>query len=103
MNRTLSLIQLGLAALLLCCLFHLPYGYYMIVRLAAMAGFGYLALHYSGQQRNTLALVCVGLALLFQPFFKIVLGRMLWNIVDVLAAVFVVGMLLWSNRMANKA
>ena len=33
----------------------------------------------------------IALALLFQPFFKIALGRTIWNIVDVLVAVFLLG------------
>jgi hypothetical protein len=28
-----------------------------------------------------------GLALLFQPFFKIALGRQMWNIVDVIVGI----------------
>lgn len=28
-----------------------------------------------------------GLALLFQPFFKVVLGRQIWNIVDVIVRI----------------
>ena len=30
------------------------------------------------------------LALLFQPFFKLALGRTIWNIVDVMVAIFLV-------------
>jgi len=32
-------------------------------------------------------IIFVGLALLFQPFFKISLGREIWNIVDVIVGV----------------
>ncbi len=31
--------------------------------------------------------IYVALALLFQPFFKIALGRQVWNIVDIVVAV----------------
>jgi hypothetical protein len=37
---------------------------------------------------KTFSLVCIGLVLLFQPFFKIALGRELWNLIDVILAVF---------------
>jgi hypothetical protein len=35
--------------------------------------------------------VFVILALLFQPFFKIALGRTLWNIVDVIVGIGLIG------------
>jgi hypothetical protein len=35
-----------------------------------------------------MAVVYVCLAILFQPFFKIALGRALWNIVDVFVGVW---------------
>lgn len=64
----------------------MPYGYYELVRFAALIGFAFLA--YDASKRgNTLAAVTyAALALLFQPFFKVALGRELWNIVDVIVA-----------------
>nr|WP_103727078.1 DUF6804 family protein [Flavobacterium croceum] len=35
---------------------------------------------------NPKVFIYISLALLFQPFIKIVLGRTLWNIVDVIVA-----------------
>lgn len=43
------------------------------------------------KQQTTLSIICGSIALLFQPFMKIALGRGLWNIVDVVSAAF----LLW--------
>jgi hypothetical protein len=40
-----------------------------------------------------------GLALLFQPFFKIALGREIWNIVDVIVGI---GLLLSIYRKPSK-
>ncbi len=64
----------------------MPYGYYQFVRFAAMVGFSVLA--YTEHQRGSevMMLVFLALALLFQPFFKIALGRDLWNLVDVIVA-----------------
>ena len=64
----------------------MPYGYYQLVRFLAFIGFGYLA--YQAKQRNinTTVIIYAALALLFQPFFKIALGRELWNILDVVVA-----------------
>jgi hypothetical protein len=32
-------------------------------------------------------IIYIGLALLFQPFFKIALGRQMWNIIDVVIGI----------------
>ena len=64
----------------------MPYGYYQFVRFIGLVGFALLA-YISYQHDNAkVAIVYIVLALLFQPFIKIVLGRTIWNIVDVLAA-----------------
>ena len=85
-------IKILLAILLLLCLADMPYGYYQFVRWAAMVGFALLAYHASEAKRNKEMIIYVGLALLFQPFFKVALGRQGWNLVDVVVAVG----LLWS-------
>jgi hypothetical protein len=63
----------------------MPYGYYQLVRVVATAAFAFLAYQ---ERENSLLWVFVGLALLFQPFEKIALGRTLWNGVDIVVAVF---------------
>ena len=65
----------------------MPYGYYQFVRLAALVGFALLAFQSNNDKKNTEAIIYLGLAILFQPFFKIALGRTIWNIVDVVVAV----------------
>ena len=84
-------IKIILAILLLLCLLDWPYGYYPFVRFAAMVGFAYLAFNANQKQNSTPAFIYIALALLFQPFFKIALGRVLWNVVDVVVAVGLVG------------
>ena len=80
-------IYLFLAAILLLCLAPMPYGYYVLVRFLAMAGFGIMAYRYYQERKETFAWTFGILALLFQPFAKIALGRLIWNIVDVIVAV----------------
>jgi len=65
----------------------MPYGYYQLVRFLAFIGFGYLAYQAKQENNNTTVIIYAVLALLFQPFFKIALGRDLWNIVDVVVAI----------------
>ena len=39
-------------------------------------------------------IIYVALALLFQPFIKVALGRTIWNVVDILVALGLIGTLL---------
>lgn len=92
-NNIRSIILTALAVLLLLCLAKMPYGFYQIVRFLAFAGFGYLAyLEYRGKNVDRMVLFIV-LALLFQPFLPLSLGRVIWNAVDVVVAVYLVYLL----------
>lgn len=83
-------ITFSLAAMLLLCLAPMPYGYYMLVRWAAMVVFAVTAFNYYAESKKELAITFGALALLFQPFIKIALGRTIWNIVDVVAAILLI-------------
>ena len=82
-----------LAALLLLCLAPMPYGYYQFIRFASTIVFAVMAYHYYGKKQETLVIMFIALAILFQPFYKIALGRTMWNVVDVVVAVGLV--ILW--------
>ena len=43
-----------------------------------------------------------GLALLFQPFFKIALGREVWNIVDVIVGIGLIASLIISRSKSQR-
>ena len=85
--RMEKIIKIGLAVLMFGCLLDMPYGYYQLVRFIALIGFGVLAYQANQQSRQTEMFIYGALALLFQPFFIIALGRELWNIVDVIVGV----------------
>lgn len=80
-------IKIVLAILLFLCLADMPYGFYQFVRFAGLIGFAILAYQANQQGRQTEMIIYGGLALLFQPFFKIALGRQMWNIVDVVVGI----------------
>jgi hypothetical protein len=84
MERVTKII---LSLLLFLCLANMPYGYYQFVRFAGLIGFAILAYQTHRQGRQTEMIIYGGLALLFQPFFKIALGRQLWNIVDLVVGI----------------
>ncbi len=82
-----KIIKIILAVLFFVCLFNMPYGYFQLVRFAALIGFAILAYMSNEQGRQTETIIYVCLGLLFQPFIKIALGRQLWNIIDVLVGI----------------
>lgn len=92
-----KIIKIGLAILLFGCLLDMPYGYYQFVRFAAFIGFGVLAYQANQQGKQTKIIIFGALALLFQPFFKVALGRELWNIVDVIVVIGLLGSVFKKN------
>jgi predicted membrane protein len=79
-----NLIKIVLSLLLFLCLLNLPYAYYQFIRFATFIGFAYLAYSANKQGSKNELFIYIALAILFQPFVKIALGRTLWNVVDVL-------------------
>jgi hypothetical protein len=96
-----NFIKIIMAGLLLLCLADMPYGYYQLVRFLAMAAFAFLSYesYERGQKGQILMYIC--LALLFQPFLKVHLGRTLWNLVDVLVAAYLL-LSLQNQQQINK-
>ncbi len=90
-------IKIVLAVLFFLCLLKMPYGFYELVRLAALIGFSVLAYKAHEEQRKTQMIIYVALAVMFQPLLKISFGRELWNIIDV-----VVGVLLLASVFIKK-
>lgn len=99
MKKT-EIIKVVLSVLMFLCLLEMPYGFYQFVRFVALIGFGVLAYDAREQNKQTEMIVYGGLALLFQPFFKIALGRDVWNIVDVIVGIGLVGSLL-KNKISR--
>lgn len=87
-----------LIILLLLCLAPMPYGYYTFVRFVSMVVFGVMAYKYYQVKKEGLAITFGALALLFQPFIKIALGRTIWNVVDVIAAILLMILFFTENK-----
>ncbi len=83
----IKFLKLFVSIILLLCLFDMPYGYYQFTRFTAMAVFSYFAYSSNEQNNKKEVLIYLGLALLFQPFIKIALGRIIWNIVDLIVGI----------------
>jgi hypothetical protein len=82
-----KIIKVILALLFFLCLLDMPYGYFQLVRFLALACFVFLAYKANEEDKSEQVFIYIALALLFQPFYKIALGRELWNIVDVVVGV----------------
>ena len=82
-----NILKILLSLLLFICLLDMPYGFYQVVRFIALIGFAILAYQALQEGRQTEVIIYAVLAILFQPFFKIALGRELWNVVDVIVGI----------------
>lgn len=102
MKNSVTYIKIILAILFFLCLLDMPYGFYEIVRFVALIGFGILAYQASKQKKQTEMIVYGSLALLFQPFFKVALGRELWNIVDVIVGIGLIGNLVMDRTKSQR-
>ena len=96
------IIKVIIAVLLLLCLADMPYGFYELVRFAAAAAFAYLSYDYFKAKKDGMGFTFAGLALLFQPFLKISLGRTIWNIVDVIVAVGLICLIIHTFKNTHK-
>lgn len=92
-----QIIKISLAIILLLCLFKMPYGYYEFVRFASMIGFAYLANSAYQKKINNEVFIFLSLAILFQPFEKFAFGRIIWNVIDIVIALFLLLSLLKTN------
>ena len=91
-----------LAAMMLLCLAPMPYGYFQLVRFVAMVVFGVMAYQYHMRQKTVATVIFVVLALLFQPIYKIALGRATWNVIDVLVAALLIGLYVLEKQLEKK-
>jgi Family of unknown function (DUF6804) len=83
----MKFIKILLAALLFLCLADMPYGYYQFIRYLFMVVFAVYAYDFYKRGNIPSTILFIALAVLFQPFFKVALGRQMWNIIDVVVAV----------------
>lgn len=97
-----KIIKIGLAILLFLCLADMPYGYYQFVRFIGLVGFAILAYQANQQNNQTEAIIYGALALLFQPFFKISLGRELWNVIDLVIGLGLLVSIFFKNKLPNE-
>ncbi len=100
-----NVIKIGLSVLLFLCLFKMPYGFFQLVRVTSTFVFIYFAFKTSNNNKQTQLnkIFFVGLAILFQPFYKIALGRQIWNIVDILVGIILIISVFYNSSNSNNS
>lgn len=86
--NTQQKIEIAGAIVLLLCLLPMPYGYFTIARVVMMIISIYLAFIYLSKNKTELVITFAIIAVLFQPFYKLALGRGVWMYVDIAVAIF---------------
>lgn len=94
----MSFLYIILALMLFVCLLPMPYGYYVLVRFVAMTAFAWVSYDFYLRDNKPLAFIFASLALLFQPFAKIALGRTMWNVVDVVIGLLLMGLFFYERK-----
>ena len=98
MIGSMKQVYLFMVAMLLLCLAPMPYGYFMLVRFVMTVACGWMAYQYYQRQKTVAMWVFGALVMLFQPVYKIALGRTVWNIVDVIVAIFLIVLFFMEKR-----
>lgn len=95
-------LYLVIAAMMLLCLAPMPYGYFQLVRLLATIAFGFMSFRFYQERKEALFYTFGALTLLFQPLYKIALGRTIWNIIDVIVAIGLILLFIWDWKNGKK-
>jgi hypothetical protein len=85
-----KVVKVGMALVLLSCLLDMSYFYFQFVRVIAVFAFAMLAHEAHKNNFSRECIIYILLAILFQPLIKVALGRTLWNLVDVLVALWLI-------------
>jgi hypothetical protein len=94
-------IKLVLALLLFLCLLEMPYGYYQLVRFLSFSCFTFFAYQSLQNIKINEGIIFIILALLFQPFLKIALGREIWNYVDIIVGLSLIASVFYKKNKKN--
>lgn len=97
-KQSMPLLYGIVAVLLLLCLLHMPYGFYVLVRIIATLAFCLFAYVAKLYRRGWRMIIFLVLAIIFQPIIKFPLGRDIWNILDVCVAAYLLFLILFATR-----
>lgn len=84
----IKIIKIAVIILLTLALLKLPYGYYTFLRIIVTGVSIYLAYLYYEEENKIFTYIFSFIALLFNPLIPIYLSKSIWNVFDVLVAIF---------------
>ncbi|WP_371878116.1 DUF6804 family protein [Chitinophaga nivalis] len=102
MQPLIWFLKVVLAILCAVCLLKMPYQYYVFFRYIAFTLFLLFCLDASKKKHINLCIVWAVSALMSSPFIKPVLGRTLWNVVDVIWIIVLLGSLVSDFRNIHR-
>lgn len=102
MKNQVIIIKIVLAVLFVICLAEMPYGYFQFVRFLGMIGFSFLAFNEYERENKGWVIFYIVSVILINPVFKISLGRELWNIIDIIWAIVLVGTIIFDRNKNTK-
>ncbi len=85
-------------AALLGALTEMPYGYYQLVRVLVFFAAAYLALESHKRGYKAWAWALGGTSAIYNPFFKLALGRELWTIVNIATIIVFIAHLIFAAK-----
>jgi len=97
-----TIIKIVLSLLFIGALFKMPYSYYELMRFNGMIGFGILGYKAFEKENKTFIVIWFASALLINPFFKLVLGRFVWNVIDVVWICILLFSIYYERKIAIK-
>ncbi len=96
-----NIIKITLSLLFIGALFKMPYNYYEIMRFIGMIGFAILGYKELEKGSKTFMIIWFGSVLLINPFFKLALGRTVWNVVDVIWVILLVSSIFIGHKKSK--
>lgn len=82
----ITIFKIILILLFLLCWLDMPYTYFQFVRSIGMIGFAIIAYDEKQKGNERLAIFWGLSAIIINPIIKVSLGRLLWNIIDLIWA-----------------
>lgn len=76
-------LQAAIILFLALALLPLPYGYYILLRIACCSAFVYLGIRALDYSRNKFAYILFGVAVIYNPVFRIHLNRDIWSAINI--------------------
>ena len=78
---------------------HMPYGYYILLRIVIFATLIYIAICTD----DALFLISIILAIVYNPIFYLPLGRPLWTVINIATIIFFVIVVIWWKKNPQKS